>query len=155
MKMFTAILAAVSLYAVLAAAQEAPPGTTLLGPPGIDFGQHIQTPDGKDIPYCPSDPPAIAKPSCSNVLTLGVITENALLATYNDETPSQQCPTCKLDGDVKAKRGALAIAIAGATHPLVLDPDSLKIIKDIVGKAYGPLEVARAWTMLGVKLPNP
>ena len=54
----------------------------------------------------------------------------------------------KLDGKGKYRRGHLASRIYGCKEPIVLDVDDLKLVKDLIGKIYGPRVVHEAWDLL-------
>ena len=64
----------------------------------------------------------------------------ALDASFEDEK--------KLDPKEKYRRGALAARIYGAKEPIALDVDDLKLVKDQIGRAYGPHIVKMAWDLL-------
>ena len=54
----------------------------------------------------------------------------------------------KLEGKEKYRRGALASRIYGAKEAIALDVDDLKLVKDLIGKIYGPRIVKEAWDLL-------
>ena len=54
----------------------------------------------------------------------------------------------KLDGKEKYRRGALASRIYGTKEPIALDVDDVKLVKDLIGKIYGPRIVKEAWDLL-------
>ena len=54
----------------------------------------------------------------------------------------------KLDGKEKYRRGALASRIYGCKEPVMLDVDDVKLVKDLIGKIYGPRIVKEAWDLL-------
>jgi hypothetical protein len=45
----------------------------------------------------------------------------------------------------------LASRIYGCKEPIVLDVDALKLVKDLIGKVYGPRVVKEAWDLLDPK----
>jgi hypothetical protein len=54
----------------------------------------------------------------------------------------------KLDGKEKYRRGALASKIYGCKEPIALDLEDVKLVKDLIGKIYGPRIVKEAWDLL-------
>jgi hypothetical protein len=54
----------------------------------------------------------------------------------------------KLDGKEKYRRGALASKIYGCKEPIALDLENVKLVKDLIGKIYGPRIVKEAWDLL-------
>jgi hypothetical protein len=68
----------------------------------------------------------------------------AALDSVTDETR-------KLEGQEKYRRGALASRIYGAKEPIALDVDEVKLVKDLIGKVYGPRIVKEAWDLLDPK----
>ena len=68
-------------------------------------------------------------------LTLRTVAENALLATYQDEH--------ELSGDKKVERMVLAQQIHAASK-IDLTAENVTLLKQLIGKAYGPLIVGRA-----------
>ena len=79
------------------------------------------------------------------VATLGAVSVNALVATYQDEQ--------RLSGEDKVKRWELAMRIkklpSGAAD---LTAEEVALIKSLIAKAYGPIIVGQAWAMLEGKL---
>lgn len=69
-------------------------------------------------------------------LTLGRICANALMTPIEKDT-----------GDEKAQKGNLAMRIWGKEET-ELSIEELGLIKDMVGKFYGPLFVCQAWKLL-------
>ena len=59
----------------------------------------------------------------------------------------------KIDGKEKYRRGALATRIYGAAEPISLGLEEVKLVKDLIGRAYGPRIVVEAWDMLDPKDP--
>ena len=74
-------------------------------------------------------------------LTLRSICENVLLGT----NPKEQ-----IDGEEKVKRYALAMKIHehDATD---MTAEEITLVKKVIGEAYGPMVVGRAWEMLDPK----
>ena len=73
-------------------------------------------------------------------LTLTTVALNALLNTYEDER--------SLTGKEKADRMQLALKINKNPKEADLTIEQMKLVKDLIGKAYGPLIVGRAYEML-------
>jgi hypothetical protein len=71
--------------------------------------------------------------------TLGSAAVRALVIPYEDER--------NLSPEEKFKRGELAARIHGATT-LSLRAEEITLLKKLIGKAYGPLIVFRAWPLL-------
>jgi hypothetical protein len=71
--------------------------------------------------------------------TLGGAAVRALVISYEDER--------NLSPEEKFKRGELATRIHGATS-LSLKSEDITLLKKLIGKAYGPLIVFRAWPLL-------
>jgi hypothetical protein len=71
-------------------------------------------------------------------VTLGNVAETALLASFQDEA-------LKLEGSEKVKRFKIAMKIDGVTD---MTPEEVVKIKELVGKAFGPLIVGRAYEIL-------
>lgn len=70
------------------------------------------------------------------VVTLREVTVNALLAPAD------------ISGTDKMKRFLLAQKIHEAAEEIKLFPEELVLIKDLIGKAYSPLFVGRAYQIL-------
>ena len=89
----------------------------------IDFSQELKNIDGSSLP---------------EALTLGAVVQNSLLFPFADEKD--------LSGEEKAKRAGLALRIhAGEGN---LTAEDIALCKRLVGKAYAPLVVYRAWQAL-------
>lgn len=71
-------------------------------------------------------------------MTLGDAAANALISQYPDETPS---------GADKVKRWSLAMRVHSAQQ-VELTADDIKLVKDFVAKAFGPLVVGQVWAIL-------
>jgi hypothetical protein len=54
----------------------------------------------------------------------------------------------KLEGKEKYRRGHLASRIYGCKEPIALDVDDVKLVKDLIGRAFGPRIVKEAWDLL-------
>jgi hypothetical protein len=64
----------------------------------------------------------------------------ALLADFSGE---------QISGQEKAVRFSLATKIHGANgHPLDLDLDDVKLVRDLIAKAYPPLVAGQVWQLL-------
>jgi hypothetical protein len=71
--------------------------------------------------------------------TLSRVAATALIQAYADEA--------NLDGETKVKRFALAMKVTGAKK-LGLAAEEIAVLKERIGKAYGPLIVGRAYQLL-------
>jgi len=98
----------------------------------IDFSVPVKALSGDDI-----------KDGKGETFTLRDAAVVALDAVSDDDR--------KLDGKEKYRRGALASRIYGAKEAIVLDVDDLKLVKDLIGKIYGPRVVKEAWDSLDPK----
>lgn len=108
---------------------------------GLAFGMDFSKPilDGLDTPV------TVDRDGKKVALTLGMVAAGALYGSYPDEKD--------LSGDEKARRGNLALKIAqGGDQQLSVEDTAL--LKKLIAKAYGPLIVARAWTLLDPKGAN-
>lgn len=102
-----------------------------------NFEQPIIDLWGKEIK--PQDPRTGAYLEDKPSLTLTTVALNALLNTYEDE---------KITGKEKADRMQLALKINKNPKEADLTIEQMKLVKDLIGKAYGPLIVGRAYEML-------
>lgn len=100
----------------------------------IDFTQVLTNLDGSPVVAQEGKPEP----------TLGAICEQALLATFADERDATGKET--IEGKEKFERWKLAAKVHG--KDVSLSAEELSLIKKLVGKAYGPLIVGQAWTML-------
>jgi hypothetical protein len=73
-------------------------------------------------------------------VTLRLLSVGALSATYQDE--QNLSPTDKF------KRGDLATKIYNSTEPVALKSEDVTMLKTVIGKAYGPLIVYKAYQLL-------
>lgn len=111
--------------------------------PKINFGEPLYDLDGKQV----------IDPANRKSVTLGSTCLNALTLSYNDETPT---------GEEKTKRFDLALKIMHATATDRVDAlgiadlvvEDVVLLKQLVGKAYGPMIVGPAFALLEGK-PNP
>lgn len=104
----------------------------------IDFTQPIKnldgtTPETKDKEKAP---------------TLGSISESALVSAYRDEVDAQGKET--ITPEDKYNRWKLATKVHG--KDVVLSPEDLALLKKLIGKAFSPLIVGQAWSMLDPSL---
>lgn len=76
------------------------------------------------------------------VLTLGRAAAVALMLQSPEDSA--------LPGDEKAKRGHLATLVYPA-KPMDLSVDDIALIKKLIGRAYGPIVVTRAYPLLDQK----
>ncbi len=77
-------------------------------------------------------------------LKLLQVCQESLMTTFPDEQG--------LGGTEKVKRFGLALKI-DSQLPVNLESEEIAEIKKLVGKAYGPLVVGRAWELLEAKAP--
>lgn len=105
----------------------------------IDFTQTLTNLDGTPVVAQEGKPQP----------TLGTICEQALLATFADERDSTGKET--IEAKEKFDRWKLASKLNGTD--VKLSAEELALVKKLVGKAYSPLIVGQAWSMLdpGVK----
>jgi hypothetical protein len=96
----------------------------------IDFSKSLMDYEGR---------PLSADVNSEEHLTLGAASIRALVVNYDDER--------NLSPQDKFKRGELAHRIHNATT-LELKSDEITLIKNLIGKAYGPLVIFRAWPLL-------
>lgn len=98
----------------------------------INFDATLKTLTGEDMQI--PGPNGATKPA-----SLRVMAAMALCGTYQDEQ--------NLAGDEKFRRGMLAMKLenGGAEQ---LKAEEIAEIKKLIGKAYGPWEVAQAWRLL-------
>jgi hypothetical protein len=93
----------------------------------VDFGAHIRSIDGKDIPVSNID---------ESPVTLGKISEDALIATLPNDNPTP---------DEKSRRFFLAMKVHAGKDP---SAEEVMLLKKVIGMAYGPLVVGRATELL-------
>lgn len=75
-----------------------------------------------------------------NEVTLKLLSVGALSATFQDE--QSLSPTDKF------KRGALAMQIYNTKEPLAIKSEDVTMLKTVIGKAYGPMVVYKAYQLL-------
>ena len=107
----------------------------------VDVSAPILDIDGKPIPAC-----AAKTPECERPMTLGDVAMTALLTPYPDEAEGTRGGV-PITGQQKADRMALAIRIHDGGK-VDLTAEQIALAKLLVGKAYGPLVVGRAWALL-------
>ena len=95
----------------------------------VDFAAPINNLDGTPM-----------RKDDKTVLTLDEVASTALLSSYQDES--------NLDGVEKNKRFWLAKKIHDQRKDPVLTADEITLIKRLIAKAYNPLVVGQAWTIL-------
>ena len=95
----------------------------------IDFLTPLKSLNGDDI-----------KDNKGEIFTLRDAAIVALDSVFDDDR--------KLEGKEKYRRGALATRIYGAKEPIALDVDELKLVKDLIGRTYGPRVVKESWDLL-------
>lgn len=94
----------------------------------IDFSAPIRSIDGTPVPADPGKP---------ELLTLGRVCEDALIA----QLPNDQATPAE-----KNQRFWLAHKIHAGKEPLTAD--EITLAKKVIGLAYGPLVVGRAYELL-------
>lgn len=99
----------------------------------IDFSQPIVDENGKPVPIDP-------KQESLGVVTLKFAAIHALTGLYDDEKGLQP--------EKKFERGMLAQKISESDKPIQLTAEQVAMIKQLIGKAYGPWVIAKAWPML-------
>jgi len=72
--------------------------------------------------------------------TICSVSIEALLATYKNEV--------SLSGEDKLKRWELAVKLRSVTDTVELTVEEVALIKNLVGKAYGPVIVGQTWKVL-------
>jgi hypothetical protein len=98
----------------------------------IDFNREIMTVFGKTIPKPNSE---------EGNLKLSDVSIEALIAVYEDER--------NLSGKEKMKRYSLAQKILKSNGQICeIELGDANLIKDLIGKAYGPMIVGPAYEML-------
>ena len=113
-------------------------GLSILPSAAADFSAVIQDADGKPMAKCSENTPACAVPT-----TLGDVASAALFATFPDENDARN----PLSAAEKVKRAALALRIRSAGN-VDMTAEETALIKSVVGKAYSPIIVYRAWALL-------
>lgn len=119
---------------------------TLLCTPAlaIDFSASILQLDGK--PFTDKDGKPVE-------YTLGGVSEQALMAPYQDERDAVVKDPNKLDEFNKevARRFSLAQRIHNAKGDVDLDPDTRAYLRKLIGKSWGminPTVMGEAWQMI-------
>jgi len=93
----------------------------------LDFGKVLTGFDGKPIKFNDRD------------ATLGLVAVEALCAVYQDEKD--------LTGEEKVKRATLA-EVAYQGNGVDVSVEDIALIKRLIGKAYGPLVVKKAYDII-------
>ena len=101
----------------------------------VNFLIEIEDLDGQPIPTVDND----GKPTNKNV-TLKSISVNALQNITQEDA--------KMTGEEKVKRFTLAEKIYKADAPIDVSAKDVVTLKELIGKMYAPLIVARAWEIL-------
>lgn len=99
-----------------------------------DFTAPILDFDNAPASACPP-----SEPACGKVLTLSDVAVASLMGAFPDERD--------LSGDEKIKRFALAMRVRNAKDA-TLTAEEISLLKKLIGKAYGPLVVGRAYPMI-------
>ena len=95
----------------------------------IDFNQVILTLSGEEMKTEKNEPFTLRNAA---VMALDAMTEELK----------------RLDPKEKYRRGAIAARIYRAKEPIVLAVDDVALVKDLIGKVYGPHIVHEAWNLL-------
>lgn len=98
----------------------------------IDFSAKITAFDGTDI--LEDDKP----------VTLAIVAVNALVTPLPDQRGQPE----QIDGMTKVRNASLAERIFKDGKKADLTVEEVALIKERVGRAYGPLAVMRAWSLL-------
>ena len=98
----------------------------------IDFSAPLKALSGEDL-----------KDNKGEAFTLRDATVVALDSVFPDEA--------KMEGKEKYRLGHLASRIYGAKEAINLEAADVALIKERIGKAYGPRIVAEAWDLLDPK----
>lgn len=106
----------------------------------IDFKQVMMSVFNKPLTDEEIDESGVVK---KKDLTLGAVAMSALLARLDGDD--------KLSGEKKAQRHSLAHQIVNASEPLELKVEDVALIKDLIGKGFGPNVVGPAWAALEKK----
>lgn len=96
----------------------------------IDFSSVLKGLDGKELK---------GDLKGEKSLTLGSVCVESLMASFPDEE--------RLSGNDKVKRFKLAQKIYNRT-PVDITVEDASLIKELIGKAYGPLIVGQVWDLL-------
>lgn len=80
------------------------------------------------------------KDASGKVATVKGVILDALLATYKDEM--------NLSGEEKVRRWDLALRLNKTSDPCEVSADEIVLMKNLVGKAYGPLVTGQVWATL-------
>lgn len=99
----------------------------------IDFNMRIHDISGKEIPTSVTD---------QTPVTLGKICEDALIATLPGDNPTP---------DEKGNRFRLAMKVHEGKD---LVSEDITLLKKVIGLAYGPLVVGRAYELLDSQPPT-
>lgn len=108
----------------------------------IDFDKEIVDLDGKPIKETRQmvrEDGVVVTMETDEIRTLKSVCRFALSWTFNDE---------KVEGDEKFKRFSLAERIVTATGPIDVKVEEIALLKSLIGKAFGPVIVGRAYQIL-------
>jgi hypothetical protein len=99
----------------------------------IDFTQIIKDLDGKPLPIN-------IEGKLPSVATLGQVAKDALVNNLQEDA--------QLSGSAKFDHWTLALKVYPNKSDVVLTAEEVATIKERIGKAFGPVVVGPAWTML-------
>lgn len=105
----------------------------------IDFTQVLKGPTGEDLTNCVKVDPVSKECMQKEPVTLGDASTIALEAMTDEDR--------NIDGKVKLDRDILARKVYKNAHA-VLSPDDVALIKQRIGKVFGPTQVGAAWPLL-------
>lgn len=80
----------------------------------------------------------------AKILTLSTVAINALLGTLPDQNGRPE----QLSGEGKVRHAALAQSIYNSAGDMDVKLEDLALLKERIGRSYGPLTVLRAWSIL-------
>lgn len=105
----------------------------------VDFTIEIENLEGMPIPITEMNESGKEKKTGKNV-TLKSVSVNALYSMLEDEK--------KLSGEDKVKRHIIAEKIYKSTGAIDIKAKEIVLLKELIGKIYSPLIVARSYELL-------
>jgi len=103
----------------------------------VNFAQALTTLDGSPLTVASQRCPTCGQATEERAITLLSVCTDALLAQYPDE---------RLQGTEKARRYRLALRLSEGEVDLKVE--DVALLKDLVGKSFGPLVVGQVWDIL-------
>jgi len=104
----------------------------------IDVTQQLRSIEGEPLATPETTCPQCGQAMETSPVTVRQVATGALMAQRRDEETS---------GEEKVRRYALAVKIHGEDDP-DLRAEDVALVKELVGKSYGPLVVGQVWSML-------